>query len=98
MAQKILFSFHAAERMSQRLNIKVPTRQEVDISSAFFKAKTYRHHNGEMVEAWASKDQSNRLVLIVGQQSGVVLTVLVGSETNGRNTPFVDECYAGLRH
>lgn len=98
MAQKILFSFHAAERMQQRLRIAVTTRDEVDISSAFFLARTYRHHNGEMVEAWASKDLANRVVLVISQRTRVVLTVLTGGDLNDRNTPFVDACYAGRRH
>lgn len=95
MAQvsKVMFSFHSAERMQQRLQVKVPTEYDVDISSAFFKAKTYQHHNGEMVEAWASKDRTNKIVLIVGKQSRVVLTVLLGGDITGNNAPFVDSCY-----
>lgn len=98
MAQQVLFSFHSAQRMTERLQVKVPTEREVDISSAFFKAKTYRHHNGDMVEAWASKDRSNKLVLIIAQQTRVVLTVLIGGELSGRDTPFVDACYSNSNH
>jgi hypothetical protein len=97
-AQKVMFSFHAAQRMTQRLNVRVPTENDVDISSAFFKAKTYIHHDGQMVEAWASRDRDNKIVLIVSRQSRVVLTVLLGGVLNDKNAPFVDSCYADNTH
>lgn len=91
----VLFSFHAAERIKQRLNVTVSTRNDVDISQTFFKAKVYRSNDtGSMVEAWASKDTVNRVVLIVDQQSRVVQTVLIGGALNAYNAPFVDSCYA----
>ena len=96
--QKVLFSFHAAQRMTERIKVKVPTETDVDISSAFFKAKTYQHHNGQMVEAWASRDTTNKVVLIISRQSRVVLTVLTGGLLNENNTPFVDACYANNQH
>lgn len=75
MARTIVFSFHAVERMRQRLNINVDPKQEVDISSTFRLARTYRHYNGNMVQAWVARDPATTVVLIVDQQSGVVLTV-----------------------
>ena len=99
-ASTVMFSFHAAQRMTERLKVKVPTEAEVDIRSAFFKAKTYRDTNrDQMVEAWASKDRTNKVVLIVSQQSRVVLTVLMGEGlNNGQATPFVESCYEAGSH
>jgi hypothetical protein len=91
----VLFSFHAAQRIKQRLNTNVSTRNDVDISQAFFKAKVYRSNDtGRMVEAWASRDTVNRVVLVVDQQSRVVQTVYTGGALNDRPAPFVDSCYA----
>jgi len=97
-AAKVMFSYHAAQRMTERLKVKVPTETDVDISSAFFKAKTYRDTNrDQMVEAWASKDRANKVVLIISQQSRVVLTVLMGEGlNNGQSTPFVESCYEAV--
>jgi len=61
--------------MRQRLNITVDPKQEVDISQTFKLARTYRHYNGEMVQAWVARDPAITVVLIVDQQSGVVITV-----------------------
>ena len=85
----VMFSFHAAQRIEERLNARVDTRREVDIESAFVKVKTYEHNvKAMLVEAWVSKDIANPVVLIIGKQNRVVMTVLTGS------APFVTECYA----
>jgi hypothetical protein len=86
---RVMFSFHAAQRLEQRLNATVDTRREVNIESSFVKVKTYEHNvKGIMVEAWVSKDIANPVVLIIGKQNRTVMTVLTGT------APFVAECYA----
>lgn len=95
--QKVLFSFHAAERMQQRLKISVTTKDDVNISSAFFKSKT-EFYNGQICEFWASRDPSTPVVLVVAQSSKVVLTVLLGSELLGKTAGFTDSCMRGARH
>jgi len=99
-ASTVMFSYHAAQRMTERLNITVPTETSVNIREAFFLAKTYRDTNrDQMVEAWASKDRANKVVLIVSQQSRVVLTALMGEGlNNGQATPFVESCYEADSH
>lgn len=90
----VLFSYHAAERAEQRLKVKVPTRNNVDISKTFFKSKTYTHNKlGILVEAWCSLDRDNPVVLIIGRDSRMVMTVLTGNP-DGSLPPFVSECYA----
>ena len=85
----VMFSFHAAQRLEQRLNARVDTRREVNIESAFVKVKTYEHNAkpGVWAEAWVSRDTENPAVLIIDRRSRVVMTVLVG------DAPFVSECY-----
>ena len=95
MAKRVVFSYHAAQRMSERLNIRVDYNREVDISANFKLVKTYKHEvHQNMVEAWISKDRSNPVCLIVSQVSSVVLTVLLGSKLAGRSAPFVDSLYS----
>ena len=95
--QKVLFSFHAAQRMQQRLKISVPTKDDVNISSAFKLSHT-SWYDGQMVDLWASRDPATPVVLVVAKDSRVVLTVLVGSEISGRNAPFADSVMRGTVH
>lgn len=95
--QKVLFSFHAAQRMQQRLKISVPTKDDVNISSAFFKSKTH-FYDGQMCEFWASRDPATPVVLVIAQTSKVVLTVLLGSELLGKTAAFTDSCMRGTQH
>ena len=95
--QKVLFSFHAAQRMQQRLKISVTTKDDVNISSAFFKSKT-EFYNGQICEFWASRDSSTPVVLVIAQDSKVVLTVLLGSELLGKTASFTDSCMRGTAH
>ena len=74
--QKVLFSFHAAQRMQQRLNTPISTSQEVNISSAFRKNKTYQHTNGRMVESWYCTIPNTKIVMVIDQTSRVVMTVM----------------------
>ena len=85
----VMFSFHAAQRLEERLHARVDTRREVNIESAFVKVKTYEHNakSGVWVEAWVSRDTLNPVVLIIDRRSRVVMTVLTGT------APFVTECY-----
>jgi hypothetical protein len=74
---KVRFSFHAAQRMTERLNSKVDTNMDVDISRVFKKVNTYKCQNkGIMVEAWINPDRNNKLVMVVAKDSRVVLTVM----------------------
>ena len=95
---KVLFSFHSADRMKQRLNIDVSTKYEVDISSAFIKSHTYFHEATSVkCAAFVHKDKSTPVVLIVDVQKRIVMTVLLGQKLTNINTPFVDECYAKVK-
>jgi hypothetical protein len=87
---RVIFSYHAGQRISERVNTQVPTNREVDISSAFVHKHSYLHDRGFMVEAWASPDLDNKCVLIVNPKTRVVLTVM----TTG---PVVTACY-GKEH
>jgi hypothetical protein len=94
---KVLFSFHAAERMKQRLNIDVSTKFEVDISSNFVKSHSYIHEtNNNVCVAFCNKDKSMPIVLVVDKQSRIVRTVYLGRKLVNTNTPFVNECYAKI--
>lgn len=90
--QKVLFSFHAAQRMSQRLNTNIRTDNEVNISSAFKLSKTYTDLNtNEQVESWYCTIPGQRIVLLIGARSRVVTTVM----TQGN---VVDAIYAKNYH
>jgi len=77
MAHKVLFSFHAAQRLNQRFGSKITVRDEVDISQAFMKVgQPYRHDNGTMVQTYVPRDPSVRMAMIVTCDSRVVMTVM----------------------
>ena len=89
--QKVLFSFHAAQRMQQRLNTPISTREEVNISTAFRLNKRYTCPRNGAVESWHCTMPGTRIVMVIGSQTRVVLTVM----TEG---PVVDAVYAQARH
>lgn len=89
--QKVLFSFHAAQRMSQRLNTSISTKDEVNISSAFRKTRTYTCPKNGTVESWYCTIPGTRIVMIIGAATRVVLTVM----TEG---PVVDAVYYQAMH
>ena len=89
--QKVLFSFHAAQRMQQRLKTPISTRDTVDISSAFRKNRSYTCPRNGAVESWYCNIPGTRIVMIIGAQTRVVLTVM----TEG---PVVDSIYRAVQH
>ena len=89
--QKVLFSFHAAQRMSQRLNTKITTEAEVNISSAFKLARRYTCPRNGAVESWYCTIPGTRIVMIIGAATRVVLTVM----TEGH---VVDTVYQSTLH
>jgi hypothetical protein len=89
--QKVLFSFHAAQRMSQRLNTKITTQAEVNISDAFKLNSKYTCPKNGAVESWYCTIPGTRVVLIIGAKTRVVLTVM----TEG---PVVDAVYYQSMH
>jgi hypothetical protein len=74
--QKVMFSFHAAQRMSQRLNTKITTQAEVNISDAFKLNRKYNCPKNGAVESWYCTIPGTRVVLVIGAQTRVVLTVM----------------------
>lgn len=84
--QRVMFSRHAAQRMSQRLNTRITTQAEVNISDAFKLNRTYTCPKNGAVESWYCTIPGTRVVLIIGAQTRVVLTVM----TEG---PVVDAVY-----
>jgi len=95
---KVLFSFHSAERMKQRLNLDVSTKYDVDISSAFTKSHTYKHTSMQDTTcvAYVHKDKTMPIVLIIDAKTRIVMTVLLGKKITNQNAPFVNECYAKI--
>jgi len=94
---KVLFSFHSAQRMKERLNLDVSTKYEVDISSAFTKSHTYQHTSMQTTcVAYVHKDKTMPIVLIIDLQKRIVMTVLLGKKITNQNAPFVNECYAKI--
>jgi hypothetical protein len=89
--QKVLFSFHAAQRMQQRLNTPISTKDEVNISSAFRKNLSYTCPKNGAVESWYCTIPGTRIVMIIGAKTRVVLTVM----TEG---PVVDAIYRAVMH
>ena len=89
--QKVLFSFHAAQRMSQRLDTKITTDSEVNISSAFKLSRRYTCPKNGAVESWYCTIPGTRIVLVIGAATRVVLTVM----TQG---PVVDTVYQSTLH
>jgi hypothetical protein len=87
--QKVLFSFHAAQRMSQRLKTRISTDSEVNISNAFKLNRKYNCPKNGAVESWYCTIPGTRVVLIIGAQTRVVLTVM----TEG---PVVDAVYCAV--
>lgn len=86
---KVIFSRHASQRMVERLNVKIDTKIEIDISKKFVKAKTYKHNvSGKNTEAWVLPGQT--VVLIIDSLSKIVLTIL------HNDAPFVRECYQAI--
>lgn len=92
MAHKVLFSFHAAQRLNQRFGSKITTEHDVDISTTFKSVGApYKHHNGEMVQAYVPRDESVRLAMIVAVKSRCVLTVM-------NEGPVMDAIYRKITH
>lgn len=89
----VIFSFHAAERLSQRFNTRISTRNDVDISQTFKPIGNARRHHtdGYMYQAYIPKDPSVRLVLLVNIEGNVVMTVM-------SEGPIVDACYRQACH
>lgn len=83
---RVAFSYHAQQRIQQRLGISIPKDAEVDISSVFRKGRVYQHTNGNWVETWYHHDRTHPCVMIVERDSRAVLTVM----TEG---PVVDAVY-----
>ena len=88
---QVIFSKHAAERMQQRLSMPVASQQQVILDSAFKHNLTYLHHNNTLVQSWYCIIPGVRCVLIVSNDSRVVLTVM----TEG---PVVDAIYRNAMH
>jgi hypothetical protein len=95
MAQvsKVMFSYHAAQRLNQRFGSRVTTEQDVDISTTFKKAGLpYRQNNGpSMVQAYVPRDQSVRMAMLVAIDTRCVLTVL-------NEGPVLDAIYRKIAH
>ena len=89
--QKVLFSFHAAQRMQQRLKTPISTREEVNISTAFRLSKRYTCPKNGAVESWYCTIPGTHIVMVIGAQTRVVLTVM----TEG---PVVDAIYQSALH
>ena len=91
-ASKVMFSFHAAQRLNQRFGSRITTEQDVDISTTFKRVgEPYKHYNGEMVQTYVPRDSNVRLVMIVAVNSRCVLTVM--SEGH-----VVDAVYRKIAH
>jgi hypothetical protein len=88
---KVLFSFHAAQRMTQRLKTRISTDSEVNISTAFKLNKRYTCPKNGAVESWYCTIPGTRIVMVIGAQTRVVLTVM----TEG---PVVDAVYYQSMH
>ena len=91
--QKVMFSFHAAERMQQRFGVKVNTGVNVDISSTFrATGRSYIHNKtGHTVQQFIPKDLSVRMVLEVDLDNMTVVTAMVQG-------PVVDAAYRNIMH
>jgi hypothetical protein len=90
--QKVMFSFHAAQRLNQRLGTRISTEHDVDISTAFRKVgEAYRHYNGAMVQSYVPRDTSVRMLMIVSVDTRCVLTVMAEG-------PVVDAVYRKIAH
>ena len=75
--QKVMFSYHAAQRLNQRFGSRITTEQDVDISTTFKKVgQPYSHYNGTMVQAYVPRDSSVRMAMIVAIDTRCVLTVM----------------------
>ena len=73
---KVLFSYHAAKRLKQRLGVSVATDREYHIANSFIHSKTYLHHTLKiLVESWIDA-QEKKVALIVAKDTRVVLSVL----------------------
>lgn len=71
----VLFSYHAAQRLKERLGISVSTDREYNIANSFIHSKTYFHHTLKvLVESWIATNKE--IALIVAKDSRVVLSVL----------------------
>jgi hypothetical protein len=88
---QVIFSYHAAERMQQRLNTPISTDKEVNITTAFKKSRSYTCPQNGAVESWYCTIPGTKIVMIIGAKSRVVLTVM----TQG---PIVDAVYAQTQH
>jgi hypothetical protein len=73
---KVLFSYHAAQRMQQRLKTDISTKDEVNISTAFRLNRRYTCPKNGAVESWYCTIPGTRIVMVIGAQNRVVLTVM----------------------
>ena len=74
---RVMFGYHASQRLEQRFGVHCEAGSNVDISTAFKKVKTYTHFNtNKKVEAWAGLDRSHPMLLIVDSVDRVVITVI----------------------
>jgi len=88
---QVVFTAHAAQRMTQRLNLPIAPGTKVDINSAFKLHKKYIHTNGTLVESWYCTIPNTTVVMVVDCDTHQVLTVM----TQG---PVVDAVYYQARH
>ena len=83
---KVLFSFHSAQRMKERLNLDVSTKYEVDISSAFTKSHTYQHTSMQTTcVAYVHKDKKIPIFIIIDFQNRIVINVLLVKKITNKN-------------
>lgn len=99
---KVKFSHHAAQRMAERLSVKIPAYVPTDISGCFRRARKYTHHDGKKKQAWVytKNTEKHRIVLVVDDEKLVVSTVFCGGDLTPDKTKqpvWVDWCYAGLK-
>lgn len=84
----VSFTTHAAERLEQRLNIRVCTRTRFALDDSFFLAKTYKHHTtGANIQIWAYKDPTQNICLVVDAKLHAVVTVY------STYSKFIARCY-----
>jgi|688.fasta_scaffold70985_7 hypothetical protein len=98
---KVLFSFHAKQRMQERLQINVSTTQEYDLTKLnFVKSHSYLNtsiaNDSNTYIAFCFNDKSMPIVLAVDKNTRVVTTVYLGKKLAKLNAPFVDTCYAKI--
>lgn len=93
MSYTAQFSFHAAQRMQERFNIKVPTDTYVSLDKNFAVVDTFMHsYHQVLVDIVVHRDLNRKFLFLVSQHDRRILTVYL-DKYEPRTQKWFDSMY-----